>query len=365
MTETSVRPLDVRDLRLLHRVRRDGLCLDALVAYTRGPHALQTALLDVLIPGRATHTLVARSQLSDETAAVGQIIHDLGHSVARLGFLGPAAFVEGSVGLRLLDALSYEAGLRGAHNLIAEVDEGLPAFECLRRAGFAIYARQQIWSWRGTPPSRQEHDDLWRQETPADADAVQVFVAALVPGLVLQVEGAPGRGRRGLLYWAEGELRAYLDLERGPRGVWVQPYIHPAVEGVDQLLGAFLRRASEADRPASVCLRSYQGWMAGALDRLGFRRVAEQAVMVRRLAAAVLRPIPAAIPAINGGRVEPTTPFAGANAGRGPFADIRQGRSTPVPPLAVCPQGTPEGVQRPSGARDASPLLHHTQMTET
>ena len=323
MTEAAVRPLDVRDLRLLHRVRRDGLCLDALVAYTRGPHALQTALLDVLTPGRATHTLVARSQVSGESAAVGQIIHDLGDSVARLGFLGPAAFVEGAVGLRLLDALSYEAGLRGAHNLIAEVDEGLPAFECLRRAGFAIYARQQIWSWEGTPPPRQEHDNLWRPETPADADHVQVFVAALVPGLVLQVEGAPGRGRRGLLYWAEGELRAYLDLERGPRGVWVQPYVHPAVEGVDELLAAFLRRAAEPDRPASVCLRSYQGWMAGALDRLGFRRVADQAVMVRRLAAAVLRPIPAAIPAINGGRVEPTTPFVGANAVHEPYAEVR------------------------------------------
>jgi hypothetical protein len=51
--------------------------------------------------------------------------------------------------------------------------------------------------------------------------------------------------------------------------------------------------------------------MAGALDRLGFDRVAEQAVMVRRLAATVRRAVPAPIPALNGGRVEPTTPFVG------------------------------------------------------
>ena len=60
MTEATVRPVDVRDLRLLHRVRRDGLCLDAQVAYTRGPQALQTALLDVLTPGRATPPSVPR-----------------------------------------------------------------------------------------------------------------------------------------------------------------------------------------------------------------------------------------------------------------------------------------------------------------
>ena len=310
---TAIRPLDVRDLRLLHRVRRDGLCLHAQVAYTRGPHALQTALLDVLTPGRATHTLVARPLLPGEPAAVGQITHDLGDWVARLGFIGPAAQVDGTVGLHLLDALSQEAGLRGAHNLIAEVDEDQPAFESLRRAGFGVYARQQIWRWAGTPSPEQEFDDVWRNEVPADSEAIAWLVANLVPGLVLQVEAAPGRGRRGLLHWAEGELRAYLDLERGPRGVWAQPYIHPAVEAIDMLLAAFLRRAVASDRPAYLCLRSYQSWMVGALVRLGFERVAEQAVMVRRLAATVRRAVPAPLRALNGGRVEPTTPFAGVH----------------------------------------------------
>jgi len=308
---TAIRPVDVRDLRLLHRLRRDGLCLHAQVAYTRGPHALQTALLDVLTPGRSTHTLVARPLLPGEPAAVGQIAHDLGDSVARLGFIGPTAQVDGAVGLRLLDALSQEAGMRGAHNLIAEVDEDQPAFECLRRAGFAVYARQQIWRWEGTPSPEQAYDDVWRSEVPGDGEAIAWLVANLVPGLVLQVEAAPGRSRRGLLHWAEGELRAYLDLERGPRGVWAQPTIHPAVEAIDMLLAAFLRRSAESDRPVYLCLRSYQSWMVGALVRLGFERVADQAVMVRRLAATVRRAVPAPLPALNGRRVEPTTPFAG------------------------------------------------------
>lgn len=311
----NVRPLDVRDLRLLHRVRREGLCLHAQIEYTRGLQALQTAVLDVLTPGRATHTLVARPQQAGEAPAVGQITHDLGGRVARLGFLGPVTCVDHPIGMRLLDALTQEAGQRGAHNLIAEVDEQHPAFECLRRAGFAVYARQQIWGWEGTPPPPQpEQEGLWRSEVPADSEAIQWLVANLVPGLVLQVEDAPGRGRRGWLHWAEGELRAYLDLERGPRGVWVQPYIHPAVETIDLLLAAFLHRAAEADRPTYVCLRSYQGWMAGALERVGFARLAAQAVMVRRVAATVRRHVAAAIPALNGGRVEPTTPFAGVHS---------------------------------------------------
>src|SRR3972149_2720074 len=205
---------------------------------------------------------------------------------------------------------SREAGVRGAHNLIAEVDEDQPAFECLRRAGFAVYARQQIWRWEGTPSPEQAYDDVWRSEAPGDGEAIAWLVANLVPGLVLQVEAAPGRSRRGLLHWAEGELRAYLDLERGPRGVWAQPTIHPAVEAIDMLLAAFLRRSAESDRPVYLCLRSYQSWMVGALVRLGFERVADQAVMVRRLAATVRRAVPAPLPGLQGPQGGPAPPVA-------------------------------------------------------
>ena len=71
---------------------------------------------------------------------------------------------------------------------------------------------------------------------------------------------------------------------------------------------------STAIRLLSAGLRSYQGWMGGALERMGFSRLAEQAVMVRRVAATVRRAAPAALPAISRGRVEPTTPFAGVHS---------------------------------------------------
>ena len=122
MVDSSVRPLDWRDLPALHRVRAQGLCLHAEVAFTRGPQTLQTALLDMLAPGRPTHTLVAPASDEGEPTAIGQILQREPSAPARLMFLGPAEALAHASGARLLDALSQAAGQRGARNLIADVD---------------------------------------------------------------------------------------------------------------------------------------------------------------------------------------------------------------------------------------------------
>jgi ribosomal protein S18 acetylase RimI-like enzyme len=137
-----IRPFDWRDLPLLHRVRHRGLCLDSQLAYTRGPNVLQFALLDMLNPGRAAHTFVSRP---GGQAAIGQVVVPAGRSVAHIAFLSPAEILEDSHGSEMLDAMARAGAEHGAHSLIAEVDEHSPAFECLRRFGFAIYSRQRIW----------------------------------------------------------------------------------------------------------------------------------------------------------------------------------------------------------------------------
>jgi hypothetical protein len=310
-----VRPLDWRDLPALHRVRERGLCLHAETAFTRGPQTLQTALLDMLAPGRPMHTLVSPAADGEEPTAIGQILQREPSAPARLVFFGPAEALAHASGTRLLDALSQAAGQRGARNLIADVDEHSPAFECLRVSGFAIYARQRIWRHAPAPvPPPRGGTPVWRPELPGDAPALQALLANLIPGLVQQVETAPLRSRRGFVYWDEDELRGYLDVERGPLGTWLQPYIHPAVETIDPLLGALLRDVdSRAGRPVYLCVRSYQGWMSGPLTRFGFEACSDQAVMVRRLAAVERAVERVSRPALER-HPEPTAPIARAQS---------------------------------------------------
>jgi len=302
-----IRELDWRDLPLLHRVRDRGLCPDSQVAFTRGAHVIQNALLDPFIPGKSTITLVSRK---DDIEAVGQCIYRSEAPNARLSFFAPAQALDHIAGLELLESLAAVVGEHGAPNLVAEVDERSEAFERLRSAGFAIYARQRIWRLDTLDEHREASGNgIWQVENSEDTHAAQSLYHNIVPGLVQQVEPPPTRPGHNLIYWREGELLGYLDIERGSLGTWVQPYFHPAVEGFQELLGDYLRDIPRA-RPIYVCVRSYQSWMSGPLERMRFEPSVDQAVMVKRLAIGVRRPAATPLPTVEGSYPEPTAPIA-------------------------------------------------------
>lgn len=307
--QTRIRPIDWRDIPLLHRLRDRGLCLDSQRAYTRGANPLQAAFLDAITPTRGDCTLVAPHDSKRALTAIGQVSHRHHQPIARLTFLAPALAIGQANSLRLLEALAVAVGRRGGHHLIAEVDEQDAAFESLRRANFAVYARQRVWQLDDQPPAGEE--EVWRPEGPRDQLAVNRLYLNVVPGLVQQVEPPPAGPPLGWVHWDDPDLHGYLDIHVGPRGVWIHPYLHPAAREHETLLAAaFAQLAAEQDAPLFVCVRSYQGWMNAALERMALKRRADQAVMVKRLAAPVRQTSESPLPNLEATRPEPTAPFA-------------------------------------------------------
>ena len=205
-----------------------------------------------------------------------------------------------------------EAATAAYRTSLAEIDESDPAFDSLHAAGFAIYSRQRIFRLDSIVEGKTVPDEeIWRSATDRDYIAIQSLYTNLVPVLVQQVEPPPSRYERGLVYWSQGELLGFLDLERGPQGTWVQPYFHPAAELDDNLLSGFLLGFSPSQRrPLFICVRSYQGGLSQSLKQLGFEPCSNQAVMVKRLAIPIRRPVLGKIPALDGTQPEPSAPFA-------------------------------------------------------
>ncbi len=307
----SVRNFDWRDFALLQRVRNRGICLNSQLRYTRGPHVIQNAFLEMFTPSRSIHTAVVRSDDEGAPEALGQVQIRESYPQAHLAYLTPEEALTAPSGSQLLDQLARAAGGRGCQTLVADVDESNPCFEALRAAGFGVYARQRVW--RLNQPfsgdlNPEEH--AWRPELRNDRGAIQALYSNIVPALVQQVEPPPQRNGRGLVYWLETEMLGYLDVVRGPSGIWIQPYFHPAATLSDDLLAGFIRGFSPTrSRPVYVNVRSYQGGLGGSLDRLGFSPCSDQAVMVKRLAQPVTDPVHTTLPVIEGTQPEPTAPF--------------------------------------------------------
>ena len=152
----SVRPFDWRDLLVLYRYRNRYVYLDTTRFLTQGPtfapvRSIFSSLTPAFIPTTGVYTYQSKDDGSLPQVILGQATHVAGSPSAHLAFLAPETAIESPGLFPILEQLTCEVGSRGAYHLIAEVNEEAPAFEALRKAGFAIYARQQIWRLSGEP----------------------------------------------------------------------------------------------------------------------------------------------------------------------------------------------------------------------
>ena len=297
-----VRSLDILDLALLSHYRRDMLPLDSARLLTRGNPLGAVAMLSYLNPRRHIYTAVASN---DGSSLMGQVTLREEVTSAHLTFLTPAENLD-ALSLPLLDHLVAQVGEWGAFHLLAEVDEDSPAFKLLRQSGFSMYAWQRVWKMPVTQPAGEM--DLWRPAHATDWPAIQSLYGQIIPTLLHPVEGLP-KQVMGLVCRPGDAMQAYVTVDSGTKGVWIQPIVPPESDCIsEQLIGLIHVLANGHERPIYVCVRSYQAWLESVLEDLGAQAGPRQAVMVRRLAK--LQRVEEKVSAMEQVLVKPTAPVA-------------------------------------------------------
>jgi hypothetical protein len=282
------------DLPLVYRLCDNGMILDIEVAYTRsanGPHG--AILSHMILPQRNLHTLISRS---DKQGVVGQFRLKPDDHLAQIMTVAPTLPDEDAdytVWLHILDAMAAAAGKRGAHMLAGEIDERSPLFTVMRRAGFAVYARQEIWRREPEPLPDQITAAELTEETDADAMDIQLLYSNIVPRLVQPI-AVPSSDSEGYVYRQDGRVQGYIAVSEGKYGLYVMPFLHPDIlfnEASAIIAGAIVRQPKAERQPVYACVRRYQDWLEDGLARLGFAPISQQAVMVRHIAAGVRHPV--------------------------------------------------------------------------
>jgi hypothetical protein len=306
----TVRSLDLLDLPLLPRFRRDLVVLDSARMLTHGSPLGARTLLSSLDPHRLLHTALCSEE---GLALMGQVLLDEDESSARLTFLSPAERINGMV-LPLLDHLTAQAGEWGALYLLAEVDEDQPAFRALRQAGFAMYAGQRVWKLPAAGPAFSSADP-WQPVDDLDWSGVQSLHAQIVPALLQPVDALPKRGS-GLVCRMDGTPQAYMGVKRAAKGIWLQPLVPPdSACPAERLAGLANLSAGGTQLPIYLCVRSYQAWLESALSELGAEPGPQQAVMVKRLTRTVREAQLVRAPEKNLAKAKPAAPMARVESG--------------------------------------------------
>lgn len=221
-----------------------------------------------------------------------------------------------TVWLSLLDQAVAEVGQYGIHSLVAEVDETGPELPLLRQAGFAVYARQDIWVLGDDTVGHADQDTTLRLRPRLDRDDwdIQLLYANTVPRLVQLVEPLPpaASGQCWVQRDEKGELTAFVQIHEGSVATWLRFFIHPSAEHEAQelLKAALAVKAAQPALPVYCCVRRYEGWLPSALESAGFRMWASQAVMVKHTVQHAGRPQPRAAAALENVGIPVSAPYS-------------------------------------------------------
>lgn len=296
-----VRPFTLRDLALVRRLSEQGVSLHAESALADNLHPLRGALFN-MVARNDSPTLIWKSE-SGRRAGFIQLLLEQDRQHAHILYLSPDLSGEpltenGSpavetgngntdVWLSLLDQAVAEVGQYGIHSLVAEADERGPELPILRRAGFAVYSRQDIWVLSPEEALQVEVDASHQLRPRLEKDDwdIQLLYANTVPRLVQLVEPSPpiDSGETWVQRDEKGELTAFVQIHEGSVATWMRFFIHPGAESDAEgiLKSALLVKASRRSLPVYLCARRYEGWLPSDLQALSFRKWSSQALLVK------------------------------------------------------------------------------------
>jgi hypothetical protein len=287
MPDYDIHAAKLVDLPLIRRLAEKGTILDSELRCTRDVTDPQSVLLASILPQRSLYTLVGRT---GRQRIVGQFRLRSDDRIAQIVYIAPELGEQrrDTAWLHLVDAMAAEAGKRGVHMLTAEVDEDSPLFVTMRTAGFAVYARQELWRREASPLPPVEAVEL-EEGKEDDLGAIHALYSTIVPRLVQPVAAPPDEAT-GYVYRREGRVQGFVVVSMGKTGAFIMPMLHPDIlyRDAKSILAGVLAKIGRADRlPVTVCVRRYQDWLEDALTELGFVSCQPQALMVRHIAAGV------------------------------------------------------------------------------
>jgi hypothetical protein len=315
-----VRPFDLRDLALVRRLGTQGVALHAVSALVDNLHPLRDALMSMVVGGEFP-TFVWK-QDNGESSGFVQLRVLTSSPQAFILYLSPrveprlddsntnghgVSDTEALMWLSLLDHAIVEAGQRGVHSVVAEVDELAPELVLLRQAGFAVYTRQDIWRVSREERQRTNHRQLMlERRQQADDWDVQLLYANMVPRLVQLVEPMPllADGDTWVMRDRD-ELAAFVHVHRGATSAWLRFFIHPDAEmnAADIVAAALDMAFLKETEVVYCCVRRYESWLPSALEQSGFSLWASQAVMVKHTVHHTPRAMPETSLAAEGQRI--------------------------------------------------------------
>ncbi len=211
-----------------------------------------------------------------------------------------------SLALELFEHIVREAGGRRAERVFLRLPPGSPIFKFAQRAGFFPYFEETLLESRSAVDTSEGGPGLldWQELLPEDDYSLFQLYCAATPqpvrtatGLTFDqwrdAQGSCGR-RRDWVLKREGRVVAWVGLSKYGKATAAEVLVSPASP---ELWEPAMDRALHEGGTHSWLVPDYQETLGNLLLRRQFREVAQYTVMIKKVAAAVVKPAMAAVEA--------------------------------------------------------------------
>ena len=252
--------------------------MDAEVSLAGG---IQTAMLEstleLLFPQHATITAVVEKE-QDGSKEIGQV--HLYEEAAYLIYIHPGDLACVADACALLDGLVRLAGERGAHFLLAAIQENNSIHYGLRQSGFRLAYTHKIW--QVNPDQRFPRDDNYQWQPVVEKDYLSLssiyqhcVPPALQPILPLKEKQLPQ-----FMLSVKNEVRGYAYLHRYAQAAFLYPYVCPLLSDTQPALSSLINTLPVHTK-VFIVIPSFQGGLESARNSLSAKTVMKQQVLVK------------------------------------------------------------------------------------
>ena len=252
--------------------------LDAEVSLAGGIQiAVLESTLELLFPQHATITAVVEKK-QDGSKEIGQV--HLYEEAAYLIYIHPGDLACVADACTLLDGLVRLAGERGAHFLLAAIEENNSIHYGLRQSGFRPAYTHKIWQISPGQHFPWDDDYQWKPVVEKDYLFLSSIYQHCVPPALQPILPLKEKQLPQFMLSVKNEVRGYAYLHRYAQAAFLYPYVCPSLTDMQPALRSLIN-VLPAHTKLFIVIPSFQGGLDSARNSLSVKTVMKQQVLVK------------------------------------------------------------------------------------
>ncbi len=211
---------------------------------------------------------------------------------------------------RLIDNLSFEAGLHGAKFLTAAMDLDSALFQTFRKAGFCVFGWERFWKL-DMPASLHfsEFAGLWEKPVSMDAHEVHKFRMKHLPPAVRSISASDWQDLPDYIIMEDHSIAAYADVKLFGSKAILFPVLDEGLKDRQAVLLALAATLPEYVSTAYVAQTGSLGWLESALADIACPATERKEQLVKYFSVAEKAPLGLLNHSREGSHPDPVSPY--------------------------------------------------------